>query len=79
MVAHHQITLGYSIISQQIIHFFCIHIFWLMNLLKWFSSVKSLIYGNDYLTFYNEMDQNGNFALHAKAVTAFACFENWLS
>ena len=49
-------TLEYSIISQQIIYSFDIGIFWLLNLVKWLLLLKWLIYGNDYLRFYNNVD-----------------------
>ena len=59
MVIHHQTILEYSIINGQIIHSFItdtyISIFELALL-------KCLIYGNDYLVFYNNMVQEENLA-----------------
>ena len=60
MVAHHQMILEHSIIMHQIINSFEIDISSLLNLLKLLISLKRLIYRNDYLMFYNNMDQNGN-------------------
>ena len=45
-------TLEYSTISHKIIHSFEVDKFWLLNLMKWVLFSKSMIYGNDYLTFY---------------------------
>ena len=54
-MAHHQL-LEYSITMHQTVHCFKIYMSWLLNLLffKW------LIYGNDYLTFYNNMEKKEN-------------------
>ena len=62
MVGHHQAILEYSIIMYQIIPSFeidtsCIEFIKLMNLLKFLILLKWMIYRNDYLTFYNDMDQ----------------------
>ena len=50
MVAHREMTLEYLIIDA----------FWFLNLLQWFLFLKSLIYGNNKLTFYNKMGQKEN-------------------
>ena len=54
LVAHHQI-LEHLIIMQQIIDYFETAALWLLNLLK-LLLLKWLIYGNDYLKFYNSME-----------------------
>ena len=59
IVAHHQVALEYSTISQKVIHSFETNIFRLSNLLKRFL-LTSLIYRNDYRTFYKIMSQKGN-------------------
>ena len=59
MVAHYEVALEYLIIKQEIIYFFEIDTFKLLNLLKWLI-LNSLICLNDYLTFYNKMGQRGN-------------------
>ena len=58
LVAHHQI-LEHLIIMQQIIDYFETAALWLLNLLK-LLLLKWLIYGNDYLKFYNSMEQKKN-------------------
>ena len=55
MVTHH-LPLAYLIISQQTIHFLDIGTIWLLNLSKWLFLLKWFIYGNDYLTCYNNKD-----------------------
>ena len=60
MVAHHQMILECSIIMNQIIHSFEIDTSWLLNLLKLLILLKWLIHRNDYVTFYNNMDQKSN-------------------
>ena len=60
MVAHHQMILECSIIMHQIIHSFEIDTSWLLNLLKLLILLKWLIHRNDYVTFYNNMDQKSN-------------------
>ena len=54
LVAHHQM-LEHLIIMQQIIDYFETGALWLLNLLK-LLLLKWLIYGNDYLKFYNSME-----------------------
>ena len=54
LVAHHQI-LEHSIIMQQIIDYFETDTPLLSNLLK-LLLLKWLIYGDDYLEFYNSME-----------------------
>ena len=54
LVAHHQI-LEHSIIMQQIIDYFETDTPLLSNLLK-LLLLKWLIYGDDYLKFYNSME-----------------------
>ena len=61
MVAHHQMILEYAPIMHQIIHSFEIHTSWLLNLSKLIVLLNWLISRNNYLTFYNKMDQNGMF------------------
>ena len=56
MATHHQTILDYSINNQQMIHPYELDTYWLLNLLKWLLFLKWLIYGNDYLKFYNNMD-----------------------
>ena len=60
MVAHHQMILECSIIMHQKIQSFEIDTSWLLNLLKLLILLKWLIHRNDYVTFYNNMDQKGN-------------------
>ena len=60
MVAHREMTLEYLIINQKKNHSFEIDAFWFLNLLLWFLFLKSLIYGNNKLTFYNKMGQKEN-------------------
>ena len=59
MVAHHQILECWMIMHQIIGDSFEIDTTWILNLLE-LLLLKWLIYGNDYLTFYNSMEQKGN-------------------
>ena len=60
LIAYHQIILEYLIIMHQIIHSFETDTSWLLDLLRLLVLLKQLIYRNDYLTFYNNIDQKGN-------------------
>ena len=60
LIADHQIILEYLIIMHQMIHSFEIDTSWLMDLLRLLVLLKQLIYRNDDLTFYNNIDQKGN-------------------
>ena len=60
LIAYHQIILEYLIIMHQIIHSFEIDTSWLLDLLRLLVLLKQLIYRNDDLTFYNNIDQKGN-------------------
>ena len=59
MVAHHQVELNYSIISQKIIHSVEIGTFSLLSILKWFA-LNWLTFGDDYVAFYNRIGPKGN-------------------
>ena len=60
LTAYHQIILEYLIIMHQIIHSFEIDTSWLLDVLRLLVLLKQLIYRNDDLTFYNNIDQKGN-------------------
>ena len=60
LIAHHPIILEYLIIMHQIIHSFEIDTSWLLDVLRLLVLLKQLIYRNDDLTFYNNIDQKGN-------------------